>query len=106
QVPSPNQVSAVLRSLVKTANINEASALGVLVDRHLGEHLSEPSLGVKQAAFYVLRGAEMPAILVETAFISNPQEERLLQDDNFRQKLIEGVASGIVAYDDRKAKER
>ena len=106
EVPSPNRVKEVLRSLVKTANINEASALGSLLDRHLAERLSEPSLGVKQAAFYVLRGAEMPAILVETGFISNPQEERLLQDDNFRQKLIEGVASGIVAYDDRKAKER
>jgi N-acetylmuramoyl-L-alanine amidase len=106
EVPSPNQVKAVLRSLVKTANINEASALGSLLDRHLAERLSEPSLGVKQAAFYVLRGAEMPAVLVETGFISNPQEERLLQDDNFRQKLIEGVAAGIVAYDQRKVKER
>jgi N-acetylmuramoyl-L-alanine amidase len=105
-VPSPNRVKAVLRSLVKTANINEASALGSLLDRHLAERLSEPSLGVKQAAFYVLRGAEMPAVLIETGFVSNPQEERLLQDDNFRQKLIEGIAAGIVAYDERKVKER
>ncbi len=106
EVSSPNRVKEVLRSLVKTANINEASALGSLLDRHLAERLSEPSLGVKQAAFYVLRGAEMPAVLVETGFISNPQEERLLQDDHFREKLIEGVTAGIVAYDQRKAKER
>jgi len=106
QVPSPSQVKAVLRSLVKNANINEASALGALVDRHLSERLSEPSLGVKQAAFYVLRGAEMPAILIETGFISNAQEERLLQDDAFHKKMIEGIAAGIVAYDERKQKER
>ncbi len=105
-IPTPSQVKAVLRSLVKNANINEASALGALIDRHLGQRLSEPSLGVKQAAFYVLRGADMPAVLVETGFLSNPQEERLLQDRSFRQKLIEGMAGGIVAYDERKQKER
>jgi N-acetylmuramoyl-L-alanine amidase len=106
EVPSPNQVKAVLRSLVKTANINEASALGSLIDHHMGEKLSEPSLGVKQAAFYVLRGAEMPSVLIETGFLSNPKEERLLQDSRFRKKLIAGVASGVVAYDVRKQKER
>ena len=106
EVPAPNRVSAVLRSLVKTANINEASALGSLLDRHLSDRLGEPSLGVKQAAFYVLRGAEMPAILIETGFVSNPDEERLLQDDHFRKKLVEGIAAGLVAYDALKAKER
>jgi N-acetylmuramoyl-L-alanine amidase len=105
EVPSPNRVKEVLRSLVKTANINEASALGSLLDRHLAERLYEPSLGVKQAAFYVLRGAEMPAVLIETGFISNTHEEQLLQDNGFRQKLIEAIAAGIVAYDERKAKE-
>jgi N-acetylmuramoyl-L-alanine amidase len=105
-VPTPRQVAAVLRSLVKTANLNEASALGSLIDKHLGERLSEPSLGVKQAAFYVLRGAEMPAVLIETGFLSNAEEERLLQDPPFRQKLIAGIAAGVAAYDERKQKER
>lgn len=106
QVPSPNQVAAVLRSLVKTANINEASALGTLMDRRMGERLSEPSLGVKQAAFYVLRGAEMPAILVETAFLTNANEERLLQDASFRGKVVAGIQAAIANYDERKHKER
>ncbi len=96
----------MLRSLVKNANINEASALGALVDRRMGERLSEPSLGVKQAGFYVLRGAEMPAILIETGFLSNVHEEWLLQDASFRKKLISGITSGIVSYDERKQKER
>ena len=106
EVPSPSRVKAVLRSLVKTANINEASAIGSLLDRHLAERLSEPSLGVKQAAFYVLKGAEMPAVLIETGFISNSHEEKLLQDDVFRRKLIEGITAGIDAYDLRKQRER
>ncbi len=106
QVPTPNEVAVVLRSLVKTAIINDASALGMWVDRHLGKRLSEPSLGVKQAGFYVLRGAEMPAILVESGFLSNPKEERLLRKPSFRRKLVEGVAAGIAAYDQSKQKER
>ena len=105
-VPSPGQVAAVLRSLVKTANINEASVLGSLIDRHVGERLSEPSLGVKQAAFYVLRGAEMPAVLVETAFLTNAREEKLLQEESFRGKFVDGIAAGVAAYDERKQKER
>jgi N-acetylmuramoyl-L-alanine amidase len=105
-VPTPRQVAAVLRSLVKTANLNESSALGSLIDKHLGTQLLEPSLGVKQAAFYVLRGAEMPAILIETGFLSNAEEEKLLQNDTFRQKLIGGIAAGVEAYDERKQKER
>jgi len=106
QVPSPRQVAAVLRSLVKTANINEASALGSLIDRHVGERLSEPSLGVKQAAFYVLRGAEMPAVLIETAFLTNAKEERLLRSGTFQNRFAEGIAAGVAAYDERKQKER
>jgi N-acetylmuramoyl-L-alanine amidase len=106
EIPSPNRVKEVLRSLVKTANINEASALGSLLDRHLAERLYEPSSGVKQAAFYVLRGAEMPAVLIETGFISNNHEEQLLVDDGFRQKLIEAISAGVVEYDERRAKER
>ncbi len=106
EAPSPTQVKAVLRSLVKNANINEASSLGSLIDKHLGDRLSEPSLGVEQAAFYVLRGAEMPAVLIETGFITNNLEEKLLQDSAFQKKLVEGIAAGVVAYDERKQKER
>lgn len=105
-VPTPGQLQAVLRSLVKNANINEASALGALIDRHVADRTAEPSLGVKQAAFYVLRGAEMPAVLIETGFLTNPKEERLLQSASFRKKLVNGILAGIAAYDVRKQKER
>jgi N-acetylmuramoyl-L-alanine amidase len=103
---APRRLAAVLRSLVKNANINEASALGSIVDRHVGARLSQPHLGVKEAAFYVLRGAEMPAILIETAFLSNPKEEHLLRDPSFRHELIQGIEAGITEFDQRKTKER
>lgn len=104
--PTPGQLAAVLRSLVKNANINDASALGALIDQQVAKHVDEPRLGVKQAAFYVLRGAEMPAVLIETGFLTNPQEERLLQTKKFRARLLEGILAGIQTYDERKQKER
>jgi N-acetylmuramoyl-L-alanine amidase len=106
KTPSPREVAAVLRSLVKTAYINESSSLGALIARAAAQRLSEPSLGVKQAGFYVLRGAEMPAVLVEAGFLSNVKEAKLLQKASFRQRLIESLVTGIRVYDERKRQER
>jgi len=102
----PAKLNALLRSLVRNANINESSAMGSLIDKHVAQKLSEPSLGVKQAGFYVLRGAEMPAVLIEAGFLTNPREEKLLQSEKFRARLALGIASAIRAYDLRKQKER
>lgn len=54
--------------------------------------------GVKSAGFYVLRHTRMPAALVELAFISNENEEKLLKDDNFQAKAARAIADGIVAW--------
>ncbi len=54
--------------------------------------------GVKQARFYVMRHSDVPASLVELAFITNPEEEALLADDGYQQKLAEAIARGIARY--------
>ena len=54
--------------------------------------------GVKQALFYVLFGAQMPSVLVEVSFISNPLEEKLLAKDAYRSELAKSIASGINKY--------
>jgi N-acetylmuramoyl-L-alanine amidase len=56
------------------------------------------SLGVKQAPFYVLIGAEMPAILIETGFITNSKERQRLLNSQYRERLADGVVSGIETY--------
>ena len=56
------------------------------------------SLGVKQAPFYVLIGANMPSIIVEVAFITNREEENLLNQPIYRQRLSEAIYKGIVDY--------
>jgi N-acetylmuramoyl-L-alanine amidase len=54
--------------------------------------------GVKQALFYVLFGAQMPSVLVEVSFISNPEEERLLSTDAYRDGLAKSIAAGVQKY--------
>lgn len=56
------------------------------------------SKGVKKAPFYVLLGAQMPAILVETSFISNPRECKRLTDPNYQESLCDGMIRGIRKY--------
>lgn len=56
------------------------------------------SKGVKKAPFYVLLGAQMPAILVETSFISHPRECKRLTDPNYQESLCDGIIRGIRKY--------
>jgi N-acetylmuramoyl-L-alanine amidase len=53
---------------------------------------------VKRAPFVVLIGAQMPSILSEIGFVSNPREEALLKRSEYRQKIAEALAKGIVQY--------
>ena len=53
---------------------------------------------MKQGPFYVLVGATMPSILVETAFLSNEREEERLNDPRYQERTAEGIAEGIRGY--------
>ena len=53
---------------------------------------------VEQAGFAVLKAPDIPSILIETAFISNPDEEKKLRDPDYQDKLAEAIADGIRAY--------
>ena len=63
-----------------------------------GHYKTTSNLGVKQAPFYVLIGANMPSIIVEVAFITNQEEERFLSQPLYRQRLSEAIYKGIVDY--------
>lgn len=54
--------------------------------------------GVRSALFYVLVGAKCPAILVETSFISNPREEKLLRDRAYQSSIAGAITNGVDAY--------
>jgi N-acetylmuramoyl-L-alanine amidase len=57
-----------------------------------------PDLGVLESNFAVLRDTRVPSVLVETAFLSHPEEERLLGSADYRRKLADGISKGIELY--------
>ncbi|KKM11982.1 hypothetical protein SY88_06120 [Clostridiales bacterium PH28_bin88] len=68
------------------------------IQAELLQKLQRQDQGVREANFSVLRNSMVPSVLVETAFISNPEEERVLADPTFRDLAAEGIVSGIKRY--------
>lgn len=98
---SLDELNFILWDLAQNEFFRESSVLAETVQEAMDRRLSLKSRGVKQAPFYVLNGTFMPAILYETAFITNPREESLLNDPEFRNRLVDGLAGSILAYLDR-----
>lgn len=87
-----------LLDLSQTATINDSLKLARAVLDNLGKINTLHKGTVEQAGFAVLKSPDIPSILVETAFISNPAEEQKLTDDGYQQKLAEAIFSGIKNY--------
>ncbi|MFO7494015.1 MAG: N-acetylmuramoyl-L-alanine amidase [Desulfobacterales bacterium] len=98
-----SDLQSILNDLMQNAKINESSRLAGYVQNDLTGYLGKrypqvKSKGVKQAPFYVLLGAQMPAILVETSFISNPRECKRLTNPAYQEHLCDGIVQGIRRY--------
>lgn len=91
-------VDNTLLDLVQTATINDSLKLGKQVLTEMGKINRLHKGHVDQAGFAVLRAPDIPSILVETAFISNPTEERLLASSQFRKKAAQAIAAGTKQY--------
>jgi N-acetylmuramoyl-L-alanine amidase len=72
--------------------------LGKVVLGNIGEINKLHKNHVEQAGFAVLKSPDIPSILVETAFISNPEEERRLNDGAYQDKLVMSILTGIKKY--------
>ena len=88
----------VMWSMAVTEYINESSELGGFISAETTNRLKIPNKGVKQASFYVLRGSQMPAVLVESAFISNYAQEAKFSSKKFRAAVADSVYEGVVKY--------
>ena len=98
-----SDLQSILTDLMKNAKINESSRLAGHVQTRITRVLKTKydrirNKGVKQAPFYVLIGAQMPAILIETSFISNARECRRLVSEKYQEKLCDGIVDGIRTY--------
>lgn len=98
-----NELDIILSDLSRDFKRDESLKLANYIQNSLvadigAVHKNTANLGVKQAFFYVLVGASMPSILAEVAFISNPEEERLLSKESYRSMIADSIASGVKSY--------
>ncbi len=91
-------LARTLLDLSQTATINDSMKIANYVLSELGDINDLHSGHVEQAGFAVLKSPDIPSILVETAFISNPDEERRLNDNDYQTKLAGSILSGINRY--------
>jgi N-acetylmuramoyl-L-alanine amidase len=90
-----------LIDLSQTAQISDSLKLGKAVLEELGGINQLHKRHVEQAGFAVLKAPDIPSILIETAFISNPEEEKRLNDEAYQDKMANAIATGIKRYFDR-----
>lgn len=90
-----------LIDLSQTATINDSLKLGHAVLQEIGGINTLHKPHVEQAGFAVLKAPDIPSILIETAFITNPEEERRLNDPDYQDKLVNAIVVGIKAYFDK-----
>ncbi len=95
----------ILFDLMANSKINESSRLAATIQHSLinvlgSQYKQVRDLGVRQGPFYVLLGATMPSVLVETAFISNPREESRLTDPRYHKKAATAIVRAVKEYAD------
>jgi len=91
-------LARTLLDLSLTATINDSLKLGKAVLAELGDVNALHKASVEQAGFAVLKAPDVPSILVETAFISNPDEEKRLKDSAYQDKMATAILGGIKRY--------
>ena len=96
-----NDIQFILWDVVQNEFINESSHFAELVQKAMSDRLEVRNRGVKQAGFTVLQGARMPAVLIETAFLSNPGEEKLLLTESFREQVTDGILEAVRRFRER-----
>ncbi len=97
------EMEHILADVVLSAKVEDSRRLAEAVQQALVDELARRGgpvrdLGVKQGPFYVLTGAVMPAVLVETSFITHPEEARRLADPGFRRQVAEALARGVERF--------
>ena len=92
------QVAHLLLDMSTTAQINDSLKVGNSVLRNIGDFAALHKNKVEQAGFAVLKAPDIPSILIETAFISNPREEKMLNDEGYQERIAEAILAGIKDY--------
>lgn len=100
---SEDEITMILWDMAQSAYLKESSLLAETIQEELNHLLRTSNRGIKQAPFKVLSGVACPAVLVEVAFISNPEEERKLNTEWFQNNVVEAIYRGLENYIERYA---
>ncbi len=93
-----NMLASVLLNLQQTATIGSSLQLGACILDYLGRSVTLHHNTIEQAAFIVLKSPDISSVLVETGFISNPEEEKLLNKKSYQYQMAEAITEGIKDY--------
>ena len=98
-----DELQMLLWDMAQTAHLQESGVLAEMIQANLNSLSGTTDRGIKQAPFRVLRGANMPAVLVEVGFLSNAEEERMLADPAHRQRIADMLFRSLSEYRRRQA---
>ena len=90
----------IVADMLYTHKQSVSPALAANLVERVAQTAKTRDRGEKQSRFFVLRNTLIPAVLAEIGFVTNPREGRLLKTDDYRQKIAEGLAKGILGYGD------
>jgi N-acetylmuramoyl-L-alanine amidase len=93
-----DDIMLILWDMAQSAYLKQSQRLAEIIQDELNSLLGTKDRGIKQAPFKVLTGVACPAVLVESAFISNPQEERDLAREAFQENVAQAIYRGLVRY--------
>jgi N-acetylmuramoyl-L-alanine amidase len=96
-----NDIGFILSDMMQNEYLKESADLADMIQKSIKNKLKIESRGVDQAGFFVLNKAFMPSVLVETAFISNKNDEKTLRDSKKRQAIAEAISESILQFKDR-----
>ena len=91
-------LKAVVWDMIHTSDQAESVRLARSICKSMDDNSDSRIIGIKGARYAVLKGTRMPAVLVETGFVSNREEEKLLKNSYYRQKVAENIAKGILDF--------
>ena len=93
-----DDIKMILWDMAQAVYLEQSSEFAKLVQKELNTLLGTRNRGIKQAPFKVLTGVACPAVLVEVAFLSNPDEEEKLLTDDFQTKVAQAIYEGLDKY--------
>ena len=99
-------IDVILWEMAQARHIEQSAALATAVEASLRQRVPMSPRAIQQAPFRVLVGANMPAVLVEMGFITNPEQERQLASEAFQSSIVEAIVDSIAQFRDSRTAER